>query len=893
MISKRLIQNLIDNSLQPFIYGKDKKGLFNSLYYKEKKETGQTFGNTDKILDVFTYMNFKSEDAKVGIFLKNKNIRKENNGFLFLDFDLKEGDNIGVFNPIIEKLKKLNLWEQVEKKRNGQGYHLALRMKMAEIEKLEYQGKIYCGKKSFVEVLTAGKFLRLCPNKDYIIDDIEELSINFSKVKYISLAEIISLSQSKKDKILLISEFQEKTEIENIKIDFNITDTELETEEEKILYSYIKSKKMEYSEAIKMAYGLGSKKYLKLFLKSIPSNKISEYEGLYKAGTTFDNKLGTAYIRNLLEVLGIKKNVVQIEKYLPIEDIQTMLLDNNKNELIVAPTGSGKTHTLITAAIKNNVKMVFTVPNKAVVQQLKQQWGDKVGASYGNIQIKKQLEKYKVVISTINKLSHLKDFDLSEYVLVCDEKHTHITTVDFRADAIYEANCVKERFKKIIDITATPEPLNLSEYDNIKKFIKKDSIFYDVVITETKQRKTVLIEKIKNCKSDYIIVLNNDIAFNDVCSTFFKPSVSLNSTEKNKDEYLYILEHQQIPKNIKYLFTTDMFSAGLNLNNTGDITIFINGFADATLIKQFVARFRKVEKIKVEIILPVRKYANISKNKMITYYTKQAEQLKNEYEQKNEVERLFWLNNTGLIQEGFFIFDDNKNKLVILKEGIYKKAWSKVMRFCKLEDLLCCFDNESYSLKKEVIKTSDTYEIKEDVKFEKEARKIVKIGKRQKTVELIKEYKLTSTLIVAEDSLQYDCELIDYYKKLMDKKIFSEDLIFRILENEDFIEHSLYWYVANCIDKKEIVNNKMKQMCKYIYCKLSEGKIIKISEICKNNKYDANKFRKILNCYWENEEIRTGKERLRLILKRNTPLKLSKQDRVELLESGAIFKEMM
>ncbi len=46
-----------------------------------------------------------------------------------------------------------------------------------------------------------------------------------------------------------------------------------------------------------------------------------------------------------------------------------------------------------------------------------------------------------------------------------------------------------------------------------------------------------------------------------------------------------------------------MFSAGLNLNNTGDITIFINGFADATLIKQFVARFRKVDSIKVEIII--------------------------------------------------------------------------------------------------------------------------------------------------------------------------------------------------------------------------------------------------------------------------------------------------
>ena len=40
-------------------------------------------------------------------------------------------------------------------------------------------------------------------------------------------------------------------------------------------------------------------------------------------------------------------------------------------------------------------------------------------------------------------------------------------------------------------------------------------------------------------------------------------------------------------------------------------------------------------------------------------------------------------------------------------------------------------------------------------------------------------------------------------------------------------------------DEEEIINNKMKQMCNYIYKKLSEGKIIKVSEICNNNKYDV------------------------------------------------------
>ena len=88
---------------------------------------------------------------------------------------------------------------------------------------------------------------------------------------------------------------------------------------------------------------------------------------MYKKGTFFEGKNGTAYIRNLIETLSVKKNVVEIEKYLPIEEVQNILLSPKKNELIVAPTGSGKTFTLLTAAIKNNVKMVFTVPNKAVV----------------------------------------------------------------------------------------------------------------------------------------------------------------------------------------------------------------------------------------------------------------------------------------------------------------------------------------------------------------------------------------------------------------------------------------------------------------------------------------------------------------------------------------------
>ena len=486
MFCQSLAENLIKAGLQPASYCKtNKKIYFNNAYFENKEKTGQTFGNTDFLFDYRKYTKYKEQDANNAIVLKNENLIELNQGYIMLDFDLKGKENISIFDDIVLRLKELELWEQVEHKRNNTGYHLVLRMNPDEIAAISAQCKIYRGEKSFLEVIAAGKFFRLCPNQDYIIDDTEGKYIDFSKVKYIKLQDLLSFSKRKEDRVLKQNTFKRVKNISNEKVNFEITDLELETENEKLLYSYIKSKKLDYDEAVKLSYGLGVYKYIKLFEKTIPPSKRHEYVNLFEKGYNSGLKT-TQFMNELLNGLHINKNKIQISKYIPQEKMEEILLDKKKHVLISAPTGSGKTTAILNAALKLNLKVLFTVPNKAVVAQIKKERGFDLGASYEHFPIMEQIEQYNIVVSTINKIEQIPEyFDLSEYILICDEKHTHITTVDFRAEHIYMINKIKERFKKVIDVTATVEPLYLEDYEEKIYFIKSDDKQYDINITVT------------------------------------------------------------------------------------------------------------------------------------------------------------------------------------------------------------------------------------------------------------------------------------------------------------------------------------------------------------------------------------------------------------------------
>ena len=898
MISKSLIRNLIENGLQPVIVRSgEKRNDFSKFYDDWKKEQAvkelpTSLGDIKELVPVEKFFNMKPENY-VGVMLKNTPIREANNGYVVLDFDLKGNDTMSVFDDIVNDLKQNKLWKQAEVKRNGNGYHIVMLMKQHEISQCVTRIKILRGEKSFLEIFTAGRTLfRLCPNPDYVIEGTlpeHNAYINFSMVDYLPLSLVKSWSKSNKDEITPKSTFEEIEDINNKYIDFSLVDAELETEEERLLYAYIKSNKMDYEEAKKMAIGLGVKKYDKLFAKAIPKSKIKEYNRLFKKGY-FSKFKTTKYIENILSSLKSKKDVIEFNKYLPFSEVEKILTSESKKTLIIAPTGSGKTFTLITVAKKLNIKMIFTVPNVAVVMQVAKEF--KIGSAYGTKSLKKELENHNIVVCTIDKLSHIQNERyLSEFILVLDEKHTHITTVNFRSTAVFEASSIREKFKKIIDVTATPEPLNLKDYDEQKVFHTPDTKKYNINITVTKTGKAVLVNKLRESKSDINVILNNDIAFNDNAKLRFQPSESINAGTKKNEVYEHILEKQEIPKHIKYLFTTDMFSAGLNLNNIGDIAIFINGFADATLIKQFVARFRKADNLKVEIIIPPREFKPISKEVLIDKSFIYAEKKLNEFKNASDSETMFLIKKQGIVFDRYFAFDEKTQKIHIFPETIYNSAWKTVMNYCKPTDLLTCFEKGTYTCNIESIDLNKDYGFNEDVKFEKDAKKEIKKAKKENTIKEIEDLDLT---IIAFKGLDNYCEAtIEKYEELRIHRNISKELALRIISDDDFLEKAIFRYNQLSRDKKGVIETETRKTSLYIYKKLQEGKVIKVKEICIRNKFNETIFKKALNYFWEVRDIRTGQGRLKEVIKRAEPLELSRSESEELIKSGLIINEVI
>ena len=89
-----------------------------------------------------------------------------------------------------------------------------------------------------------------------------------------------------------------------------------------------------------------------------------------------------------------------------------------------------------------------------------------VEGNSNHIEAKLQDEKGNIVAMTWDKVSQLKDIDLSKYIIVIDEIHQTYTDT-YRNKAIKGLYEVSRKCKGRIDITATPNKLDFYIYDYI------------------------------------------------------------------------------------------------------------------------------------------------------------------------------------------------------------------------------------------------------------------------------------------------------------------------------------------------------------------------------------------------------------------------------------------
>jgi helicase len=141
----------------------------------------------------------------------------------------------------------------------------------------------------------------------------------------------------------------------------------------------------------------------------------------------------------------IPENIqIYIEKYnkigfrpIQIKSIEKGLFENNKNQIVSAPTASGKTLiaelAMLNCLLNKKKKVVYIVPLKALAsekfQEFRENYGNKfkIRLSIGELQTEKYNYDYDILIVTTEKLDsiirHNKDILDNLGLVVADEIH--------------------------------------------------------------------------------------------------------------------------------------------------------------------------------------------------------------------------------------------------------------------------------------------------------------------------------------------------------------------------------------------------------------------------------------------------------------------------------------
>ena len=174
--------------------------------------------------------------------------------------------------------------------------------------------------------------------------------------------------------------------------------------------------------------------------------------------------------------------IIDINNYISENNKLDMLL-NHKKSLLIAPTGSGKTYSILSMfkdmeklLEKQNKKVCFVVPNATQVQQIQEEykikgaWND---ANQDLIFIQNTISCY-----TWDKFGKIEE-DLSNTIVILDEIH-QIYTDMYRKNKIDKMILNITKCSNRIDITATPNKINFKDYDYILEYKQKLHTNYNV-----------------------------------------------------------------------------------------------------------------------------------------------------------------------------------------------------------------------------------------------------------------------------------------------------------------------------------------------------------------------------------------------------------------------------
>ena len=305
------------------------------------------------------------------------------------------------------------------------------------------------------------------------------------------------------------------------------------------------------------------------------------------------------------------------------------ILDNKKNEqlidklitekgikLMIAPTGTGKSKSLIERAeyiVSNDkdAKVILALPWRMLALQQGKMPGVKTLIGGDEFEI----EDTQIIATTYEKITDIKYYveyqksinKKSKFYLIIDESHILVMHNVFRKDAI--SNIIKSIEENVFDsillTTATAQAMSLFRADKIVELYSPEikPAMDRIEIIQTDDVVTYL-KQLDLSKEFPLVRLNDKKMIQEIMDA--NPGyVRLTSEDKNTDIYKDLVEYSKIEEqNKKGILSTSLIEAGVNiLDYPGNMTM-IAAFADNNIcddsIEQFLNRARRTDTRHIE-----------------------------------------------------------------------------------------------------------------------------------------------------------------------------------------------------------------------------------------------------------------------------------------------------